>query len=101
MILARVIGNVWSTRKEESLRGLKFLVVQPIGLEYDNRGMLSEIKDYANTIIAADRIGAGETEIVMVATGSSARQSLEDTSIPVDAIVIGIIDRETFDKVSR
>jgi ethanolamine utilization protein EutN len=95
MILARVIGNVWSTRKEDSLRGLKFLVVQPVTLTYEEeRPILSE---FGNTLIAADRIGAGETEIVMITGGSSARQSLENTQVPVDAMVVGIIDKETFE----
>lgn len=95
MILARVIGNVWSTRKEESLRGLKFLVVQPLRLRYadDGRVLLEERGD---TVIAGDKIGAGETEIVMVTSGSSARQGLDDTQVPVDAMVVGIIDKETF-----
>lgn len=97
MYLAKVIGNVWSTRKEESLRGLKFLVVQPVTIEYDESGNLTGLKEYGPTVIAADKIGAGETEIVMVVGGSSARQSLEDKSIPVDAMVIGIIDKETFE----
>lgn len=95
MILARVIGNVWSTRKEDSLKGLKFLVVQPITLTYEeDKPTLTE---FGNTLIAADRIGAGETEIVMVASGSSARQSLVNTQVPVDAMVVGIIDKETFE----
>jgi len=95
MILARVIGNVWSTRKEDSLRGLKFLVVQPITLTYENDKPI--LREYGNTLIAADRIGAGETEIVMIASGSSARQSLDNTQVPVDAMVVGIIDKETFE----
>ena len=96
MILARVMGYVWSTRKEESLRGLKFLVVQPLSVHYEEDGSLTGITDFGNTLIAADKIGAGETEIVMVVSGSSARQSLHDNTIPVDAMVVGIIDKETF-----
>ena len=96
MILARVIGNVWSTRKEESLRGLKFLVVQPVAVKYDANGKVG-LADLGNTIVAGDKIGAGETEIVMVASGSSARQSLEDTHTPIDAMIVGIIDKETFE----
>lgn len=95
MILARVMGNVWSTRKEESLRGLKFLVVQPLTIKYDNDGKMTLIED-GKTIIAADRIGAGETEIVMVVGGSSARQP-HDRDVPIDAMVVGIIDKETFE----
>jgi len=97
MILARVIGHVWSTRKEESLRGLKFLVVQPVTLKYTADGRTPLLEEYGNSLVAADRIGAGETEIVMIASGSSARQSLDNTHTPVDAIVVGIIDKETFE----
>ena len=95
MILARVIGNVWSTRKEESLRGLKFLVVQPVAVKQDKSGK-AFLEDYGASLVAGDKIGAGETEIVMIASGSSARQSLEDTHTPVDAMIVGIIDKETF-----
>ncbi|MCB8817910.1 MULTISPECIES: EutN/CcmL family microcompartment protein [Desulfosporosinus] len=95
MILARVIGNVWSTRKEESLRGLKFLVVQPVTLTYDEAG-LPRLMEFGNSLVAADQIGAGEDEIVMVASGSSARQGLSNHNIPVDATIVGIIDKETF-----
>lgn len=90
------MGYVWSTRKEESLRGLKFLVVQPVTVKYDDDGGLSGISEVGNTLIAADRIGAGETEIVMVVSGSSARQSFDDNTIPIDAMIVGIIDKETF-----
>jgi ethanolamine utilization protein EutN len=97
MILARVIGNVWSTRKEEALRGLKFLVVQPMTLQYGEQGE-AKLVEYGQSLIAADKIGAGETEIVMVVGGSSARQTMVDKSIPVDAMVVGIIDKETFEQ---
>ncbi|MDA8226184.1 MAG: EutN/CcmL family microcompartment protein [Desulfitobacterium hafniense] len=96
MILARVMGNIWSTRKEESLRGLKFLVVQPVKINYSESGDKT-LEDYGNTIIAADKIGAGETEIVMITSGSSARQSLQDNSTPIDAIIVGIVDKQTFE----
>jgi ethanolamine utilization protein EutN len=96
MQLARVIGHVWSTRKEESLRGLKFLVVQPVTLSYDEEGM-AQLTEFGNSLIAADQIGAGESEIVMVAGGSSARQGLANHNIPIDAIIVGIIDKETFE----
>lgn len=96
MILARVIGHVWSTRKEESLRGLKFLVIQPVTLTYREDGT-PKLEETGNSLIAADQIGAGEDEIVMVAGGSSARQGLANNSIPIDATIVGIIDKETFE----
>lgn len=95
LILARVIGNVWATRKEESLRGLKFLVVQPVVMKYKETGAVY-LAERGDTLVVGDKIGAGEDEIVMVAGGSSARQSLDDTHIPIDAMVVGIIDKETF-----
>ncbi|OLN25763.1 EutN/CcmL family microcompartment protein [Desulfosporosinus metallidurans] len=96
MILARVIGHVWSTRKEESLRGLKFLVIQPVTLTYAEDGS-AKLTEHGNSLIAADQIGAGESELVMVASGSSARQGLANHNIPIDAIIVGIIDKETFE----
>jgi len=83
MIMAKVIGNVWATRKDESLNGLKFLVVKPI--DY-----CREID--APTFIAADAIGAGIGETVLVTKGSSARKVLGTDMIPVDATIVGIID---------
>lgn len=98
MILAKVIGQVWSTRKEESLRGLRFLVVQPVGLEFDSKGSVSKVNPAGNPIVAADKIGAGESEIVMIVSGSSARQHEGDSHLPVDAMVVGIVDSEMFEK---
>ncbi len=76
MIIGTVIGNVWSTRKIEALVGLKFLVVET------DRG----------EIVACDNIGAGEGDKVLITQGSSARQETGD-SIPIDALIIGIIDK--------
>ena len=98
MILAKVVGQIWSTRKEEALRGIKFLVVQPINLTFDSDGSVKEIKDCGNNIIAGDRIGAGEGDVVMVVSGSSARQSEGDNHLPIDANIVGIVDSEMFEK---
>ena len=84
MKVAKVIGNIWSTRKEDRLNGLKLLIVQPINL-----------RDGTNDrapIVAADTIGAGIGETVLVVGGSSARSAVADMSIPVDASVVGIVD---------
>lgn len=98
MILAKVMGQIWSTRKEETLRGIKFLVVQPINLTFDSEGQVEEIHDFGNTMIAGDQIGAGAGEIVMVVSGSSARQAEGDTHLPIDANIVGIVDSELFEK---
>ncbi|WP_279620289.1 EutN/CcmL family microcompartment protein [Priestia megaterium] len=83
MKIGTVIGNVWATRKEDNLRGLKFLVVQPELLNKSNND---------SSFIAVDRIGAGIGDKVMVTQGSAAAYMASDTPLPIDAIIIGIID---------
>ncbi len=83
MIMGKVIGNVWATRKEEALRGLKFLVIEPLNLYEKTAG---------STLVAIDIIGAGVGETVLVVQGSSARKIYGKEEIPVDAAVVGIID---------
>lgn len=83
MIIGKVVGNVWATRKDEALNGLKLLVVQPI--DY------SSGKDLPS-LIATDIIGAGIGETVLVVSGSSARMAAGRRDIPVDATIVGIID---------
>lgn len=89
MRIARVIGTIWATRKEEKLNGLKLLVVQPLSA-------LDESRD-GTPIVAADSIGAGVSEKVLIVSGSSARSAAGDNSIPVDATVVGIIDDQEID----
>ncbi len=83
MIVGRVIGNVWATRKENSLNGLKLLVIKPID-------HLSGIE--RPEMVAADAVGAGIGETVLVVTGSSARRALNKEDCPIDAMVVGIVD---------
>ncbi|HOR85592.1 MAG TPA: EutN/CcmL family microcompartment protein [Bacillota bacterium] len=89
MIIGVVVGNVWATRKDERLNGLKLLVIKPI--DYYMRG------DYP-TLIAADFIGAGIGETVLVTTGSSARKMLNKEDSPIDAAIVGIIDKTEEEK---
>lgn len=81
MLTARLIDNVWATRKAESLTGLKFMLAEVIS----GSGA-------GQQLIVVDIISAGIGDRVIVATGSSARRMLGDDNIPVDAVVIGIID---------
>lgn len=83
MLAAKVIDNIWSTRKADSLKGLKFMLVEVIG------GI-----DAGRIIIAADTIGAGIGERVLVCTGSSARKMLSQDDVPIDAVIVGIIDED-------
>ena len=92
MYLGKVIGSVVSTKKEESMKGRKLLVIRPMLVDPEDPG---RFKPGNNTIVAIDTLGAGEDELVMFAQGSSARQAEGLKSIPVDAAVVGLIDSVT------
>ena len=83
MQLARVVGSVVSTRKEDSIQGLKLLVVRPI----DEDGT-----EFGNAIVSADAVGAGPDEVVLIAAGSSARQTAVTDKRPVDSVILAIVD---------
>ena len=83
MQLAKVVGSVVATRKEESLSGLKLLLVRPV----DEEG-----RDGTTVLVAADAVGAGPGEVVLIAAGSSARQTAATDKRPVDAVVMAIGD---------
>ncbi len=84
MILARVIGTVWATRKDEGLVGTKILIVQPVDLEY---------RQESGFVVAVDSVGAGVGEIVLIAQGSSARQTTLTHNKPIDAVIMAIVDK--------
>jgi len=84
MILGRVVGEVWATVKDEKLEGRKFLIVQPVDLEY---------RPQAGFVVAVDSLESGIGEIVLVAQGSSARQTAATKDRPVDAVIMGIVDQ--------
>ena len=86
MQIAKVLGTVVSTQKDPSLTGLKFLLLQFI----DEAGQL--LPRYE---VAADSVGAGVDEWVLVSRGSAARQSERNENRPLDALVIGIVDTVT------
>ncbi len=84
MILAKVIGTVWATRKDEKLVGMKLLIVRPVELSY---------KEKEDFVVAVDAVGAGVGEIVLVAQGSSARQTELTENRAVDATIMAIVDK--------
>lgn len=83
MQLAKVIGTVVSTRKEDVLEGLKFLVVKNCDFDGNPQG---------SSVVAIDAVGAGIGEVVMVASGSSARLTHVTENRPVDATIMAIVD---------
>ena len=82
MIIGKVVGNVFSTRKSTKLEGNKFMIVEPCA------GM----KNAGEQFVAIDIIGAGIGEYVLVAQGSAARIGCDKPEAPVDAAIVGIID---------
>ena len=83
MFLGKVIGTLVSTQKEASLDGLKFLMVRRLTVEGE------ETPTY---VVAADAVGAGIDEVVLVASGSSARQTVFTDKRPCDAVIMAIVD---------
>jgi microcompartment protein CcmK/EutM len=84
LFLGRVVGTVWSTKKDEQLVGAKFLIVQELSL-----GM----KEKDRVVVAVDSVGAGDGEVVLVATGSSSRMTTFTKDKPVDAVIMAIVDK--------
>jgi microcompartment protein CcmK/EutM len=87
MIIARILGTVVSTQKDERLHGKKLLIVKPIDLDGS---------DQSGYIVAVDTVGAGFHEKVIVVGGSSARMAEGNKDCPVDSAIIGVIDTIDF-----
>ena len=90
MMICKVVGNVWATKKEESLSGSKLMVVQQTD-GYDG-------EDIGECFVAADVVGAGIGECVLVVHGSTARKALGGDHVPIDAAIVGIIDSVEMDR---
>ena len=84
MKMGRVIGSVVSTRKDPKLSGAKLLIVENLTLELEPEG---------GYVVAVDAVGAGAREVVLYATGSSARQTEQTRDRPVDAVIMAILDQ--------
>lgn len=83
MKLGRIVGTVVSTRKDEKIESLKLYVVRDLSMS---------IQDKDSFVVAADTVGAGLGEVVLYASGSSARQTDMTDGRPVDASVMAIVD---------
>lgn len=83
MIIARILGTVVSTQKDERLNGKKLLIVKPINLDGT---------DQSGYTVAVDTVGAGFHERVLIVAGSSARLADGNKDCPVDAAIVGVID---------
>jgi len=83
MLLGRVAGTLVASQKEATLEGLKFLVVRQLDVDNEETG---------GYVVAADAVGAGVGEVVLYATGSSARQTVLTNNRPCDAVIMAIVD---------
>lgn len=84
MFLGKVIGTVWSTKKDDQLVGAKFLIVRELDLDLNEKDRF---------VVAVDSVGAGEGEVVLVTTGSSSRMTTFTKDKPVDAVIMAIVDK--------
>jgi microcompartment protein CcmK/EutM len=92
MVLGRVIGTLVATRKEPTLEGLTLLVVRACDVDGTPTGGI---------VVAADAVGAGIGEVVLYASGSSARQTTVTKDRPVDATIMAIVDEVAVDGERR
>ncbi len=83
MLICRVVGHVWATKKEDSMCGMKLMVVQ----ELNKAG-----KKIGNPFVAADVVGAGIGEDVLTVSGSTARRIMGSDNVAADAAIVAIID---------
>jgi len=97
MFVAKVTGSVVSTQKVDSMVGFKLLVVEPYRLDAETRKSLTTT---GRTFVAVDLLGAGVGDYVLITQGSSARLTPETSKMPIDTVVIGIVDQVHIDKQS-
>ncbi|MCC5022341.1 MAG: EutN/CcmL family microcompartment protein [Candidatus Synoicihabitans palmerolidicus] len=89
MFIARVIGSVVSTKKDEVMRGRKLLVLRPLLVDEQDP---AQFKSGQNTIVAVDALDAGTGDLVLFCQDSSARHAAGMKALPIDAAVIGLVD---------
>ena len=89
MFVALVTGSVVATQKAATMTGHKLLIVEPYRVDEKNR---TKLISTGRTFIAVDTLGAGEGQFVLITQGSSARMTPETKSLPIDAVIIGLID---------
>lgn len=88
MLMGLVSGTVVSTKKDDELRGLRFLMVRELDQNMNETGKM---------VVAVDAVGAGVGEVVLYASGSSARQTTATKDRPVDATIMAIVDQVAVD----
>ena len=95
MFVAKVTGSLVSTQKDPGIVGHKLLIVEPYRLEAETRASLQTT---GRTFVAVDTVGAGVGEMVLITQGSSARMTSLTEKLPIDTVIIGIVDRVHVDQ---
>jgi ethanolamine utilization protein EutN len=95
MFVAKVTGSLVATQKVDTLVGYKLLVVEPYRVEAKKRESLTTT---GRTFVAVDTLGAGEGDFVLITQGSSARLTTETRNMPIDTVIVGIVDRVQVDQ---
>lgn len=95
MFVAKVTGSLVSTQKVESMVGYKLLVVEPYRVDSQQR---TSLVTTGRTFVAVDTLGAGLGDLVLITQGSSARMTPETKDMPIDTVVVGIIDQIHVDR---
>jgi microcompartment protein CcmK/EutM len=88
MLIARVVGDVVSTIKDEKMGGRKLLIVREVSVENELVG---------KPVVAVDTVDAGAGDVVLIAQGSSARQTSSTKETPTDAVIMAIVDSVEMD----
>ncbi len=89
MFVALVTGSVVATQKAATMTGHKLLIVEPYRIDEKSR---TKLVSTGRTFIAVDTLGAGEGQFVLITQGSSARMTPETKALPIDAVIIGLVD---------
>ena len=83
MLIGKVVGNIWATRKHHGLDGFKLMVVRILDASGEETG---------EALVAIDNVGAGFDDTVLIARGGASRLACPDPKVPVDAAIVGIVD---------
>src|SRR5437868_3891531 len=97
MFVAKVTGALVATQTVEAVKGYKLLVVEPYRVDADQR---RSVVTTGRTFVAVDMLGAGVGDLVLLTQGSSARMTPETQKMPIDAVIIGIVDQVHVDQQS-
>ena len=90
MFIAKVTGSLVSTQKVDSVVGYKLLIVEPYRINAEDR---SRLVTTGRTFVAVDMLGAGVGDFVLIVQGSSARLTPETKNMPIDTLIIGLLDQ--------